>query len=139
MQKKMAMIIRDADYDKMVTPLGFAFMQAAEDVQVDIMFVSRAVQALTEEGALRLRTEGDKAEEYEWLRQEIVKVGFPADIGEILQGLKGTGKVNIYGCSTAAEIFGITEDNIMPGLDGIVGGGWFLNEKAMPADLSQTF
>lgn len=138
-QKTMAIIIRDAEYDKMVTPLGFAFMQAAEDVHVDIMFVSKAVQILTEEGALKLRTGSEKAAEYEWLRQEIVKVGFPADLSEIIKGLKATGNVNIYGCSTAAAIFGITENNMMPEVDGIVGGGWFLNEKAMKADLSQTF
>ncbi len=140
-EKNVSMIIRNSDYDKIITPLGFAFMLAAEDVHVDIMFVSKAVAALREEGALQVRVTGDSAKDtqYEWLRQEIVKVGFPADIAEILQGLKGTGNVNIYGCSTAAAIFGVTEDNMLPGMDGVVGGGWFLLEIAMKADLSLTF
>lgn len=141
MGKKVSMIIRNADYDKIITPLGFAFMLAAEDVQVDLMFVSRAVAIMKEDGALKVRVTGDQQKDTanEWLRQEIVKVGFPADLAEILRGLKGTGNVNIYGCSTAAAIFGVTEQNIMPELDGIVGGGWFLLEKAMKADLSLTF
>ncbi len=141
MAKNVTMIIRTADYDKVITPLGFAFMLAAEDVHVDLMFVSRAVAVMKEDGALKVRITGDqkKDAEHEWLRQEIVKVGFPADLVEILKGLKGTGNVNIYGCSTAAAIFGVTEENMMPELDGIVGGGWFLLEKAMKADLSLTF
>lgn len=141
MAKKVSMIVRIADYDKVITPLGFAFMLAAEDVEVDIMFVSRAVAVLKEEGALKVRVTGDPKidAEHEWLRQEIVKVGFPADLVEIFKGLKGTGNVHIYGCSTAAAIFGVTEQNMMPEIDGIVGGGWFLLEKAMKADLSLTF
>lgn len=138
--KTMAMVIRDDSYDKLLTPLVFAYLAAgAEDVKVDMLFVNWAAKAMTEEGAKSLVVDGRHADQDKWLREEVAKAGLPNDINQILKALHETGNVNMYVCSMAAAIFGVDQENIISEAKGIVGAYWFLNEKMAKADHCQYF
>lgn len=137
--KTLAIVVREDGYDKLLTPLAFAYIQGSEGTQVDLLFVNWAVKALTEEGARNQVIQGEHADQHDWVREQVGKAGLPQDIYDVIQALKETGNVNFYACSLAASIFGVNEDNLVPEASGIVGASWFLNEKAARAEHCQYF
>lgn len=137
--KSLAIVVRDDAYDKILTPLVFAYLASSEGTKVDMLFVNWAVKALTVDGAKALVVQGHHAAKDAFVREQVAKAGLPNDINTILKALHESGNVNLYGCSLAAAIFGVGETDLIPEAEGIVGASWFLNEKAAKAEHYQYF
>ncbi|GCC10968.1 hypothetical protein IPdc08_01010 [archaeon] len=131
---KLAIIVREDAYDRILTPLSFAYLGVASDMEVDMLFVNWAARVLTKGGAENLKVSKEHEGSDEMVKAKVAEAGLPTDIYEIIKALKATGKVRMYVCSLAASIFGVTRENLVPEAEDIVGATWFLLEKAEKAD-----
>ena len=135
--KNLAIVVRDDAYDRLLTPLTFAYQQAKKGVTVDILFVLWGVCVLTEVGVASLAMDGRHAEVEGWLRDRLESMNCPSNTHDYIRMVKAAGEVNLYACSAAAATFQVS--HLIPEAEGIVDSSWFLNEKAMKADHCQYF
>jgi peroxiredoxin family protein len=137
--KRLAIVIRDDAFDRLLTPLTFAWEMGRAGVQVDVLFVLWAVRVLTPEGARECKIDPRYADRADWLRERLQRDGDPLEISDFLKLLKSTGHVRLHGCQLAAITFDVTTENLLPEADGIIDPGDFLRTIAMRADHCQYF
>jgi peroxiredoxin family protein len=139
MLNRLAIVIRDDAYDRLYTPLTFAYVAASKGTQVDILFVLWAVRVLTERGAKGVTIDPQHAADDKWFKERLRRDGAPLAIIDFIKFLKQTGNVRFYGCRLAGATFDVEESQLISEADGIVDALWFLEEKATKADHCQYF
>ncbi len=137
--ERLAIVIREDAFDRVLTPLTFAFLEARQGTEVDVLFTLWSVKLLTEDGLKSSRMSPGHAHQEGWLHERLQRDGDPTDLRDFLAALKDTGKVRLYGCKYAAMTFDVGKEDLVSEADDIVDPGWFLREKCLGADHCQYF
>jgi peroxiredoxin family protein len=137
--KRLAIIIRDDAFDRLLTPLTFAWEMGRQGIEVDILFVLWAVRVLSRDGVNEVKFDPRHAHREAWLRERLQRDGDPLEIHDFLKLVKSTGHVRLHGCRLAAMTFDVNEEILIPEADGIIDPGDFLREIAVHADHCQYF
>lgn len=137
--RRLAIVIRDDAFDRLLTPLTFAWEMARKGVEVDILFVLWSVRLLTRDGVRECRMDPRYAHREDWLKQRLQRDGDPLEIHDFFKLLASTGHVRLHGCRLAAMTFDVAEDDLLPEAEGIIDPGVFLQEIAARADHCQYF
>lgn len=137
--ERLVIVVRDDAYDRLLTPLTFAWEAGRSGVEVDVLFVLWAVRILTPEGAAECRVDSRHAAREDWLHQRLQRDGDPVEIGDFLKALVATGCVRLHACRLAAMTFDVAPDMLMPEAQGIIDPGEFLRTIALRADHCQYF
>jgi peroxiredoxin family protein len=137
--ERLAIVIREDAFDRVLTPLTFAFLEARNGAEVDVLFTLWSVRLLTEDGLKSAAMSAGHAHQEAWLRERLERDGDPTELRDFLAALKSTGKVRLYGCKYAAMTFDVGKDDLVPEAAGIIDPGRFLREKCLAADHCQYF
>ena len=137
--KRLAIIIRDDAFDRLLTPLTFAYEMGRKGVEVDILFVLWAVRVLSRDGVKEIKIDPRYADRETWLQQRLLRDGDPIEIHDFLHAVKSTGHVRLHGCRLAAMTFDVSKEDLIPEANGIIDPGDFLQEIALRADHCQYF
>ena len=136
---RVAIVIRDDAFDRLLTPLTFAWELGRSGVEVDVLFVLWAVRVLTPEGAAQVRIDPRYSDREAWLRERLQRDGDPLEIRDFLTLVKSTGHVRLHGCRFAAQTFDVAPENLLPEAEGIIDPGEFLRTIVTRADHCQYF
>jgi peroxiredoxin family protein len=137
--RRLAIIVRDDAFDRLLTPLTFAWEMGRRGVEVDILFVLWAVRVLTPEGAREVKIDPRYAHREQWLRERLGRDGDPLDILEFLKLVQATGRVRLHACQLAAATFDVAAGDLVPEANGIIDPAEFLDRIALRADHCQYF
>ena len=136
---RLAIVVRDDAYDRLLTPLTFAWEMGRKGVRVDVLFVLWAVRVLTKEGVREVTMSPTHADREAWLRDRLTRAGDPVNIHDYLKLLRATGEVRLHACRAAASTFGVRPDDLLPEVESIMDPSRFLTHIAMRADHVQYF
>jgi len=137
--RHLAMVIRDDAFDRLLTPMTFAWEMGRQGVRVDMLFVLWAVRILTKEGVREVAMDPRYADREAWLRDRLTRNGDPVRIHDYLKLLRATGQVRIHACRAAAATFGVRPEDLLPEVESIIDPTRFLQYIAMRADHVQYF
>lgn len=132
-KRKMAFVVHSGSLDKLYPVFILASTGGAMDAEVHLFFTFWGMDAIKKGGLEKAKLPGIMSLGTGMMKGKIKNVGVPTLRG-LLEMCKDTENVNIYACSTTMEIMGISEDELIPEVDEIVGAATFL-DIAMDADV----
>ncbi len=136
---RLALIVRDNTFDRLLSPLTFALEMGRRGVDIDMLFVLDALRVLTREGIRQVIVDSRHALREPWLRARLAEDDASIEVHGLIRSLHATGRIRIFGCLVAASDLDIRLRDLLPEVEGIIDPDVFLNDIAAHADHCQHF
>ncbi len=137
--RRLAIVVRDDAFDRLLTPLAFAYEMARKGVEVDVLCVLWAVRVLSKEGVKQVKIDPRYADRRDYLLGRLKAFDEPTDIHGFIKAAHSTGRVRFHACQLAAATFEVSREDLLPEVQDIMQPATFLSEIAMRADHCQYF
>ncbi len=137
--QKMSIIISNDAFDAILTPFDFIYLGTAIYDEINVLFVGFAARLMTKEGIKTAENYLIHKNMLNELKEGLKRIGLKDNLYSIIQELKRNEGIHFYICSSAAAKFSITDEMLLPEIDGIVGATWFLIEKANKSEIFMQF
>jgi peroxiredoxin family protein len=133
-KKKLALIVHSGTMDRLLCAFILSSTAAAMDIETHLYFTFWGLNML-KKGALDKASLPATYKQYEeMLKTKMKEMKYPTPY-EMLKRMKATGNVKIYACSPTMEMFGVTNETLIPEVDQIAGAAAFL-DIAADADIT---
>lgn len=132
-KRKLAFVVHSESLDKLYPVFMLASTGGAMEAEVHLFFTFWGMNAIKKGGLEKAKLPGIMSVGTGMMKGKIKNVGVPT-LQELLEMCRDTENVKIYACSTTMEIMGVSEDELIPEVDEIVGAATFL-DIAMDADV----
>lgn len=136
---RLAFVVRDGGYRKILALLTHVFPQARMSVDVGMPIVNWAVRAVIPKGASVREIQGSHANEPGWLQEKAAGKGSPMDISAFPKRSGGTSHLRLDASRYGADRFDVAADDPCPEAEVIADPDRFPSEKALHADHSPYF
>lgn len=132
--KRLALTVKSDSFEDILLALTFAGIAARLGAEVSMFFTNRAARRLRKGGLEEMETER-KDELGEKFLDGASGMGL-GDLHELLEQIKGTGRVRVYVCTRGSRIWGLTLENLIPEVDTVLGTQTWISDHVMRADVA---
>ena len=124
-----AFTIKDGHFESILYALNFASIAAVTNKKVRILFVGWAASKLIKGNMKKIDLPSSLHEQKSAFIAKLKKHK-THDLKELLKIVKSAGDVEIYICTLAASIWGVTRKNMISEVDDIIGSPNFMQKIA---------
>lgn len=131
--RKIAVLVTRGTLNHLVQVVTLLMSATVANAAVRVLFRDEAVLSVTVNGARQLplstALQGREATFHAQLRQH----GWH-DVSTMLQTVKGHGDVRLWVCSSSLALYGVTKEELLPEIDGVLGLTAFFIDEVGTAD-----
>lgn len=136
--KSLAVIVSGGSTNNLIQVLTVLMAAVHSDIRARVLFRDESVYRLTPGRINALEFSAAYAHDLPGIEGRLQRLDL-ADLAKLCRDIKASGDVKYYVCSSSLAICGLTQEELIPEIDGVRGLPAFLLDDVATADTVLTF